>query len=379
MMDSGSGPNVRPRAALGRFVKDINMRFRHLLLFAVTYYLACAATTAPAAAPTAVDPYRIIARYQIGGNETGYDYLRVDAALRRLYVAHANRVEVLNADSGASIGQITGMHGVHGIEIVPELDKGYTSDGLDRAITVFDRKTLRIRRRIMYTGEKPDAIAYDVDTRRLFVVNGGGSGSVTVVDPATDAIVDTVELGGGKLEQIRFDGRGRAFVNDEQRNLVHVFDTHTMQPMTTWSISPCEEPTGMALDESHHRLFSACGNNKLAVLDSDSGRIVAMLPIGSDPDGAWFDPSTQRIFTSNKEGTLSVLHEVSADRYETVQTLMTGPGARTIAFDDATGHLFVPTARTGPAPASGGAAPMLPETFAVLSIGAAEGVIPATR
>lgn len=355
------------------------MRFRHLLLFAVTYCVASAAPSAPAAAPKAADAYHIIARYQIGGNERGYDYLRVDAALRRLYVAHTNRVEVLNADTGAMIGQLTGMHGVHGIEIIPELDKGYTSDGLDRAITVFDRKTLQIRKRIMYTGEKPDAIAYDADTRRLFVVNGGPSGSVTVVDPATDAIVDTVELGGGKLEQIRFDGHGRAFVNDEQRNLIHVFDTRTMKPLTTWPISPCEEPTGMAVDEAHHRLFSACGNNKLAVLDSDSGRIVAMLPIGSDPDGAWFDPSTQRIFTSNNEGTLSVLHETTAESFEPVQTLMTGPGARTIAFDATTGHLFVPTARIGPPPASGGAAPMMPETFSVLVVGPGEGAMPAAR
>ncbi|HME40722.1 MAG TPA: YncE family protein [Steroidobacteraceae bacterium] len=350
------------------------MRYRHILFCAAAgcaVFASFSAPPAPAAAAAAAG-YRIIARYQIGGNDTGYDYLRVDAAMRRLYVAHATRVEVLNVDTGELIGQITGMRGVHGIELVPELGKGYTSDGVDRAITVFDRSTLQVRKRIRYTGEKPDAIAYDPDTRRLFVVNGGGTGDVTVIDPTSDSIVDLVELGGGKLEQIRFDGRGRAFVNDEQRNLIHVFDTRTLKPLAAWPVSPCEEPTGMAVDQVHHRVFSACGNNKLAVLDSDDGRVVAMAPIGSDPDGAWFDPATQRIFTSNKEGTLSVLHEATPERYETVQTLSTGSGARTITADEKTGHLFLPTVRTGPAKA-GGAPPLLPETFAVLVVGPADG------
>jgi DNA-binding beta-propeller fold protein YncE len=349
------------------------MRYRQLLFCAAVGCAAFASSPAPSATPAVSADYRIIARYQIGGNDMGYDYMRVDAVMRRLYVAHATRVEVLNADSGAPVGQVAGMRGVHGIEFVPELGKGYTSDGLDRAITVFDRSTLQVRKRIRYTGEKPDAIAYDTDTRRLFVVNGGGSGDVTVIDPVSDAIVDTVELGGGKLEQLRFDGHGRAFVNDEQRNVIHLFDTRTLKPLKTWPLAPCEEPTGMAIDPAHHRVFSACGNNKLAVLDSDDGHVVAMAPIGSDPDGAWFDPATQRIFTSNKEGTLSVLHEATPDRYDTVQTLITGPGARTITADEKTGHLFLPTVRMGTAKAGGAAAPMLPETFAVLVVGLEEG------
>jgi DNA-binding beta-propeller fold protein YncE len=345
------------------------MRYPHLLFCAAASWAIVAWSAAPIAPPAAAARYQIIARYQIGGNDLSYDYMRVDAAMRRLYVSHANRVEVLNVDTGAMIGQITGMHGVHGIELVPEVGKGYTSDGLDRAITVFDRSTLQVRKRIRYTGEKPDAIAYDSDTRRLFVVNGGASGDVTVIDPESDAIVDSVELGGGKLEQIRFDGRGHAFVNDERRNLIHVFDTRTLKPLTSWPLAPCSEPTGMAVDKVHHRIFSACGNNKLAILDSDDGRIVAMAPIGSDPDGAWFDVATQSIFTSNREGTLSILREVTPEAYETLQTLTTGPGARTIAFDDKSGHFFVPTARSGPVPSSGAAAPILPETFAVLVLG----------
>jgi DNA-binding beta-propeller fold protein YncE len=311
----------------------------------------------------------MIAQYPIGGNDTGYDYLRVDALTRRVFVAHANRVEVLNVDTGEKLGEIAGMHGVHGIELIAELGKGYTSNGLDRTVTVFDRDTLKIRKVIRYTGVKPDAIQYDPQTRRLFVVNGGASGDVTVIDPVSDAIVDTLDLGGSKLEQIGFDGRGRAFVNDEGKSVIHVFDTHSLQPVANWSLGGCEQPTGMAVDRRHHRVFAACGNEKLAVLDADSGRVVATPAIGKEPDGAVFDPKTDRIFTSNKEGTLSVLKEVSPDRYETLQTLTTRPGARTLAMDENTGRIFMPTARFGPAAAGGGSAPILPQTFTLLVAG----------
>jgi DNA-binding beta-propeller fold protein YncE len=320
-------------------------------------------------APPAAAGYRMITQFQIGGNDAGYDYLRVDAPTRRVFVAHLNRVEVLNADSGAKLGEVTGMHGVHGIELIPELGKGYTSNGLDRTVTVFDRATLQVRKVIRYTGVKPDAIQYDPDTRRIYVVNGGATGDVTVIDPASDAIVATVDLSGTKLEQIGFDGRGHAFVNDEGQSVIHVFDTHALQPLGTWTLGVCKEPTGMAVDRAHHRVFAACGNERLAVLDTDDGRLVATPTIGSDPDGAVFEPRTQRIFTSNKEGTLSVLREVSPDRYESVQTLTTQPGARTLALDETTGRLYLPTARTGKAPADGGAAPILPETFVLLVAG----------
>ncbi|TLZ14969.1 MAG: YncE family protein [Gammaproteobacteria bacterium] len=321
------------------------------------------------AAPPAASSYRMIAQYPIGGNDAGYDYLRVEASTRRVFIAHANRVEVLNVDTGQKLGEITGMHGVHGIELIPELGKGYTSNGLDRTVTVFDRNTLRVLKLIRYTGVKPDAIQYDPDSRRLFVVNGGASGDVTIIDPSNDAIVDTLDLGGAKLEQIGFDGRGRAFVNDEAKSVMHVFETHSLKSLAKWSLGPCEEPTGMAVDRAHHRVFAACGNEKLAVLDTDDGRVVAAPAIGRDPDGAVFDSNTQRIFTSNKEGTLSVLQELSPDRYETLQTLRTQPGARTLAMDENTGRIFLPTARTAQAPVGGGAAQILPQTFTLLVAG----------
>ncbi len=343
---------------------------RHHRLLTAVLAAASVLVVVPAHSATPVaGGYRMIAQFPIGGNDAGYDYLRVDAPTRRVFVAHLNRVEVLDADSGAKVGEIAGMHGVHGIELIPELGKGYTSNGLDRSVTVFDRSTLQIRKVIRYTGVKPDAIQYDPDSRRLYVVNGGASGDLTIIDPRSDAIVETLDLGGGKLEQIGFDGRGRAFVNDEGQSVIHVFDTHTLQRLGEWALGGCEEPTGMAVDRAHHRVFAACGNQKLAVLDSDDGHVVATPAIGSDPDGAVFDAKTQRIFTSNKEGTLSVLREVSPDRYETLQTLVTQPGARTLALDETTGRIYLPTARTGKAPAAGGPAPILPETFVLLVVG----------
>jgi len=346
------------------------MRIRPFILSAILAATAASpgwADGAPAIAT--IKPLHIIARYPIGGNDTGYDYLQVDVPKRHLFVAHATRVEVLNADNGAKLGEIGGMRGAHGIEIIPSLGKGYTSDGLDRAVTVFDRDTFRILGRIRYMGVKPDAIRFDPETSHLFVVNGGETGDVTVIDPVTDAIIGTVQLGGQKLEQIGFDGRGRAFVNDEGTSVIHVFDTHTLKPLSTWPLAPCEEPTGLAVDLAHHRAFAACGNERLAVVDTNNGNLVTTVPIGRDPDGAFFDPATQRLITSNREGTLSVLREVTPDRYETLQTLKTEPGARTLTFDEQTGRIFLPVARAAPAAAGGGRPAILPETFAVLAVG----------
>jgi DNA-binding beta-propeller fold protein YncE len=309
-------------------------------------FLAIAVAAAAALAATAAPPdYRIVKRYPIGGTDTFYDYVRLDPQSRQLFVAHGNRVEVLDADSGAKRGEISGMHGVHGIEIIAGENIGFTSNGLDRTVTKFDLKTLQPLKVIKYLGLKPDALQYDPDTQKLFVVNGAATGDVTVIEPKTGAIVDTVGLGGGKLEQIAFDNAGRAFVNDEERSVIHVFDTHTLKPLAVWPLSPGEAPTGMAIDTAHHRLFSACGNDRLVVLDSGTGKIVATPAIGSDPDGAAYDTSSGRIFTSNYDGTLTVLHEDSPDHYTLLQTVKTERGARTLALDPQTGSIFLPSAK----------------------------------
>jgi DNA-binding beta-propeller fold protein YncE len=345
---------------------------RHLIANALRLsgaLLAC--STVWAAQPAA---YRVLARYEIGGHDTGYDYLRLDAPSHRLFVAHGTRVEVIDADSGRKVGEIPNTPGVHGVAFAYDLGRGFTSNGLDRSVTMFDLASLKTLGVIKYTGIKPDSIEYDPETHHVFVVNGSTTGDVTVIAPDSGAIVATVALGGGKLEQIAFDGHGHGFVNDEEKNVVHVFDTHTYTQVATWSVAPGEEPTGLALDKERHRLFAACGNNKLVVLDSDTGKVVATPAIGSDPDGAAFDPKTKRIFASNRDGTLSVLDSGAQDKYTLLQTVRTEPLARTIALDERNGRVYLPTAKFGPAPPATKEDPkprpvMVPESFVVLVVG----------
>jgi DNA-binding beta-propeller fold protein YncE len=318
--------------------------------------------------------YHVLARYTLGGQDAGYDYLRLEPSSHRLFVAHATRVEVIDADSGARMGEISGTQGVHGIAFAPEFGHGFTSNGLARTVTMFDLKTLKPLAEIKYTGVKPDAIEYNPDTRHVFVVNGGETGDVSVISADTGAIVGTIALGGSKLEGLQFDNQGHGFVNDEDKNVVHVFDTRKLVQTATWSVAPGEGPTGLAFDEQHHRLFAACGNEKLVVLDSDTGKVVATPTIGADPDGAAFDPKTQRVFVSNRDGTLNIIDASAADRYATLQTVQTEKYARTIALDERNGRAYLPTAKFNPAPAPSKENPkpkpvMVPESFVVLVVG----------
>ena len=300
--------------------------------------------------------------------------MRLDAGAERLYVAHASRVEVLSTATGKVIGQIPDTAGVHGVALAAEYGHGFTSNGADRTVTMFDLPTLRPLMLIRYTGVKPDAIEYDADTLQVFVVNGGSSGDVTVIAPDTGAITGDVELQGTKLEQLAFDGRGRAFVNDEDQSTVHVFDTHTLKPLLQWSVAPGEGPTGIAYDSGRHRLFVACGNRKLIVLNADTGAVVGTVPIGADPDGAAFDANGSLIFVANRDGTLTVVHEIGPDNFRVLQNLLTEPGARTIALDSKSGRIYLPFARFGAPPLPTKSQPkprppMVPESFGILVVG----------
>jgi DNA-binding beta-propeller fold protein YncE len=317
---------------------------------------------------------RVVDRYAIGGQDTGYDYLRVDSEGKRLFVAHGTRVEVLSTLTGKPLGEITSVPGVHGVALAAAFGHGFTSNGTERSVTMFDLKTLKPLMVIKYMGVKPDAIEYDPQTQKVFVVNGGATGDVTVIAPDTGAIVGTASLGGGKLEQIAFDGHGRGFVNDEDQNVVHVFDTRSLKPLGRWPLAPGEGPTGLAFDAAHHRLFAACGDHRLIVMNSDTGAVVATMPIGADPDGAAFDARRGLIFTSNRDGTLTVIHQDGADQYSVRQNLATESGARTIALDPDSGRVYLPAAKFGPAPAPTKAdpeprAPLIAASFAILVVG----------
>ncbi len=324
-----------------------------------------------AALHAASTDYRIVARYAIGG-EGGYDYLRVDAAARRLYVTHQNRVEVLDADTGHKVGEIGGLARAHGVAISPETGHGFATSGTDSEIAMFDAKSLAVIKRIKSTGSNPDAIEYDASTRRVYVANHG-SGDITVLDPASGEVVGTVKFGEGKLEGIGFDGRGNGFVNAEDKSAVFVFDLKTLQPKAKWSSAPGEGGTGLAVDAVHHRVFSACANNKVVVLDSDSGKVVATPAIGGDPDGIAFEPATRRIFSPNNDGTLTILQENAPDDYRVLQTVATQAGCRTIALDEKTGRVVTCAPKYGPKPAATNGkakrAPVLPGTFEAIIIG----------
>lgn len=314
---------------------------------------------------------RVVAHYPIPG-DVRYDYLRVDPAMRRLYVSHGNCVDVLDADSGALVGQVAPTNGVHGIAIVPDLGRGFITAGADRAVVMFDTATLKVLKVISGLGVKPDAVEYDPQTRRIYVANGG-SGGVSVIDPQKGEIVATVPIE-GKLEGMAFDGRGRLFVNTEDRSMIQVIDTRVLKAVAAWPIAPVEGGTGLAIDAAHHRLFSAGGNGMLAVVDSDTGALVATPAISEDPDGDAFDASSGLIFTSGMQGTLSVLHEDSPDAYSLVQSVPTAFGARTIALDSKTGRVFLSTGKFGPPPAPTADHPHPrragePGTFEVLVVG----------
>jgi YVTN family beta-propeller protein len=316
--------------------------------------------------------YKVLAHYPVGGG-TAFDYVRIDSSMRRLYIAHGVQVDVLNADTGAKLGIIAPTKGVHGIAIVNKLNRGFITCGADRSVAVFDLVSLKIEKVITGLGVKPDAIEYDEATNRVYVANGT-SGGITVIDPSTLTIAAVVPLV-GKLEGMAFDGRGHLYVNTENKSSIQVVDLKTLKPLASWSIDPVEGGTGLAIDPITHRLFTSGGNNMLAVVDSDTGRLVATPAIGDDPDGDCFDSANKLIFTSNVEGTISILHEDSADKYSLVQTLPTAYGARTITQVDAvTGHVYLVTGKYADAPKTTdgqkpGRRKMLQDSFEVLVVG----------
>jgi YVTN family beta-propeller protein len=338
---------------------------KYIALLFSTFVLTSVAFGAPA-----VD-YHIVARYPIGGTG-GYDYLRVDPVARRLYIAHEKRIEVLDADSGKKVGEIGPTTRAHGIAISPDTGHGFVTSGIDDQITMFDVKTLAPLKTFKSSGSNPDAIEYDPESKRIFVGNHGG-GDVTVIDPASGDIIATIKLE-GKLEGIGFDGRGQGFVIAEHKSAVHVFDTRALKPKATWSLAPGEGGTGLGVDAAHHRLFAACANNKVVVLDSDTGKVIATPLIGDDPDGLVFEVKTGRIFSSNVDGTLTVIQEESPDKFTVLQNVKTSPGCKTITLDEKTGRVITCAPQFGPkpAPVKGGPkakAPVLPGTFEAIVVG----------
>jgi YVTN family beta-propeller protein len=289
--------------------------------------------------------YKVLRRIPVGG-DGGWDYLRVDPDAKRIYVARGDHMMIVDEVSGKVIGDLPNTKGIHGTALATDLGKGYTSNGQAGTVTVYDLKTLKPISEIKTTGDNPDSIIYDPASKRVFTMNGRSNNS-TVIDATTDKVVGTVDLG-GKPEEPALDGRGNMFVNLEDKSSIMEFDTKTLAVKGTWPLAPCEGPSALAADTKNHRLFAACGK-MIAVVNMDNGKVVATPAIGGDPDGNGFDPGTGLIFATCREGLLTVIHQDGPDKYSIVGNVNTQFGARTMALDPKTHHVFTETADFKPA------------------------------
>jgi YVTN family beta-propeller protein len=286
--------------------------------------------------------YSVTRKIAIPG-QGGWDYLSVDDGARRLYVSHGTQVEILNADSGEWLGAIPTL-GVHGIAIAPEFNHGFISDGKANTVLMFDLKTMKVLAEIP-SPKNPDGIIYDPATTRVFVFNGG-SKSATAIDAATGKVAGTVDLGGGP-EFAAADGNGVVFDNLEDESLVDKINSRELKVEQRWPTAPCSSPSSMAMDRASRRLFLGCRSKVMAVMNADTGQVITTLPIGDHVDATAFDPETKLIFNSNGEGTITVIHEDSPDKYSLVETVKTAPRAKTMALDPKTHRLFLSTAENG--------------------------------
>lgn len=331
--------NIAESLLTHHFVEELIVKILH----AAVLLTLCGAAVAAAAL---AKPYQVLERWTLDG-DTGWDFPTADPDHHLLYLSRADHVQVVDTNSGKSVGEIADTPGVHGVALAPELGRGFISAGRADAVKVFDLKTRAVLATVP-TAAGPDAILYDAASQRVFAFNGHGH-SATVIAAKTNAVLATIALG-GKPEFARADGHGTIFVNIEDTAELVVLDSKAAVVKARWTLPKCEEPSGLAFDAIHHRLFSACANQTLVVLDADSGQSVASVPIGKGVDGDEFDPASQNIYSANGEGTLTVIHEEAADHYVVQQTLATQKGARTIALDTGTHRLYLPTAKFGPAP-----------------------------
>jgi len=303
--------------------------------------LVCAAGVATSRAGSA--GYHRIKTIKLGGDE-GWDYITFDPAARRLYVSRATHVVVLDAANGTVVGDIPDTPGVHGVALAPELNRGFTSNGHAATVTIFDTKTLKVLGTAP-AGKNPDAIIYDPATSQVFAFNGG-SDSTTVISAADGKVAGTLDLGGGP-EFAAADGNGLVFNNLEDQSKLVKINSKKLLVDEHWPLAPCEAPSSMAMDRPNRRIFIGCRSKVMAVVDADSGKVITTVPIGDHVDASAFDPDSRLIFNSNGEGTISVVHEDSPDKYSVVQTVKTLPRAKTLALDLKTHQLFLSTVENG--------------------------------
>ncbi|MGI8468458.1 MAG: YncE family protein [Pyrinomonadaceae bacterium] len=349
-------------------MKILTVQFLSLLFFIVSGFVLCDAQTQPKTQTSG--GYHLLNTIQVGG-EGGWDLLYADADAHRLYVSHATKVVVIDTETEKVVGEIPNTNGVHGIAVAEDLGRGFISDGRDNAVTIFDLKTLKTLSTVP-VGKNPDTIIYDSASKRVFAFNAGSS-DITAIDAASGSVAGTIALG-GKPEFAAADGKGMIFVNLEDKSEIVPVDSRKLEAKAHWSLAPGEEPSGMAIDRKNHRLFVVCGNKKMIVVNYDNGKIVGDLPTGDGTDAAAFDPNTKLAFSSNGEGTLTVVREDAGDKFSVAENVTTRRGARTMALDTKTHKVYLATAQFGATPAPTAERPrprpaIVPDSFVILVYG----------
>ena len=338
----------------------------HLVLIACSMLSAAFAQDAPPSAAPKVHKIAV-------GGDGGWDYLTVDPDARRLYVSRSNRVVVLDLDKETVVGELADTPGIHGIAVVPELGKGFTSNGSDSSVTVFDLKTLKATGKVKASGV-PDAILYDPASKRVFTFNHG-TNDATAIDPAKETVAGTIAFQ-AEPEAAVSDGKGHIFVNLRSSSEIAEFDASTLKVLNRWPLAPGTRPTGLGFDPKNRRLFSACGNQKMVVMDADKGAVIASLDIGRGSDGCMFDASKGLAYSSNGgDGTLTVVGESRPGQFMVVSTIPTQASARTMTLDPKTHRLYLSAASAAPAApgaqpqAKGGRRGYLPGSFVIVVVG----------
>lgn len=331
------------------------IRYLLIIIFGSSFILLQAQT---------ISNFRIVNKIHLEGDDK-WDYLFSDDQAGRLYVSHGKMVQVIDETKGEVVGKITDLDGVHGIAIAPALHKGFISTKNDNSVTIFDTKTLAVIKKLAIDGKSPDAILFDSFSQKVFVFNGH-SNDAAVIDAVSNEIVAKIAFPGNP-EFSATNGKGKIYVNLESASSIAVIDAKTYKVENIWPIAPGQEPTGLALDNETHRLFSACANKLLVVTDCESGKIITTLPIGERPDGAAFDPGLKVAFSSNGDKTMTIVKEEGNDKFIVAENFPTQEGARTITVNKVTHHVYLPTADFEQA-TDGKKAKIKPGSFLILDI-----------
>jgi len=351
----------------GRFLKRSTRDFRITSAIGTAFVLAVTLVVCALAQDTSshsgTSGYHLVKTISVGGTE-GWDYVTMNSDARRLYIGRDDHIDVVDVDAGMVVGKVAGLSHTHGMVLVPDLGRGFTSDGEANTSTIVDLKTLT-KIGSVKTGKDPDSFVYDEVTKRVFIMNSAGS-DVTAIDAAVGTFAGTVALD-GQPEAGVADGKGKIFVNITDKDQIVEFDARSLQILHRWPLAPGEGPSGLAIDRKNRRLFSVCDNLMMVVMDADTGKVIATPAVGAGTDASLFDPDTGNAFASaGGSATLTVIHEDSPDQFRVVDNIPTQSGARTMTLDTKTHNILLVTARHGHGATH---SLVLPNTFVVLVVG----------